>query len=177
MSCISSHGEITNDCDVIINSNLYVNTALTVTTNDLADVGTTSNGADLTEHGTLEVRNEGGGADVIIEGGSSNATIQLNSGSVTWQRRAAIGFAHNYNTKWEFMHRGYTDTNFVLRSKNGGSWTEQLILHWESGNTGIGTNAPAEKMHVAGNARIAGTVWALPAGDFAMGSYTNGTKP
>lgn len=38
---------------------------------------------------------------------------------------------------------------------------------------GIGTNAPAETFHVAGNARIDGALRIAPQGDLAMGVYTN----
>lgn len=66
-----------------------------------------------------------------------------------------------------------TSTN-VTASIHGINQNSAFATNIFLGKVGIGTNIPAEKLHVAGNARVDGTVvLTTPAGDVSMGVYTN----
>jgi hypothetical protein len=69
-------------------------------------------------------------------------------------------------------------TNVVVRDASGLliAGTQNPNLFYVAAGTdrvGIGTNAPAATLHVAGNARIDGALRISPQGDLSMGVYTN----
>lgn len=56
---------------------------------------------------------------------------------------------------------------------SGAASTDLLYVSASTNRVGIGTNAPAATLHVAGNARIDGALRIPPQGDLSMGVYTN----
>ena len=129
--------------------------------------------ASLTVHGYLPVANEDGGDDFVIEGGTSSASMSLNGASSGAARFTRIRFAKNSTTRWIIDYAGTAQTNVVFKRRSGGSWYSELNVDFTDGRVGVGTTAPADKLHVNGDAQVSGIMRALPAGDFSMGSYTN----
>ena len=83
--------------------------------------------------------------------------------------------------------RYFFDTEIRVDTGKIGSFDEDLKLRIQgttriqikksTGNVGIGTTNPKEKLHVNGNGRFAGTVLVMPGGDIPMGEFDNGTTP
>ena len=55
-----------------------------------------------------------------------------------------------------------------------GPYTNSRVVIKADGKVGIGTSYPEATLHVHGDARFDQVVWIQPAGDLAMGIYTNG---
>ena len=98
------------------------------------------------------VRPDSDGAFVQYGEGLSHLRIEQGTGDLGAVRAASFGVGE------------YGEEVAMLREDGSAFFT---------GSVGIGTNAPAAKVHVAGNARIDGALRIAPQGDLAMGAFTN----
>jgi len=71
---------------------------------------------------------------------------------------------------------GLTDAGDPSYGSSAGSPTDAVFVN-DSGNIGIGTNAPSVKLHVDGDVRVNGVILTQPSGALSMGSFTAGPTP
>lgn len=79
-------------------------------------------------------------------------------------RGVLINFPENVNSNSILFHA----------ISGPGPYTNSRVIIKADGKVGIGTSYPEATLHVHGDARFDQVVWIQPAGDLAMGIYTNG---
>jgi hypothetical protein len=134
-------------------SNLSAGTALTIKTDGNVGVGTTGPTEKLTVTGT--------NSDTYSALGlrSGNNTLDFNNG-------AQIAFGYNGTDDYQhFIHTRHNSGNsnnaidfYVSNGTQNNTVTSGSVhtMSLVSGNVGVGTTAPAQKLEVAGNTRITG---------------------
>jgi hypothetical protein len=95
-----------------------------------------------------------------IRQGTSSGSDVLGVGAIS------IGSDNPY---WTFRGTAISLQDLAFDRFYGGTWYESMRIQRSSGNVGIGTTTPAEKLDVVGNIKASGTV--------QTGSYTVGTLP
>ena len=113
--------------------------------NGRVGIGTTTPSAKL------NVVYTGGSPGIAIKSSQSYATIDVDS----YDGDAALRFYHQGVGTWNVRNQAGTD-NFQINELNGGS--TRFVIENTTGNVGIGTADPAEKLDVTGNAKISGAV-------------------
>jgi hypothetical protein len=108
-------------------------------------IGTTTPSAKL------HVGYTGGSSGIAVKSSQSYATIDVDS----YDGEAALRFYHQGTGTWNVRNQAGTD-NFQINELNGGG--TRFVIENATGNIGIGTADPAEKLDVTGNAKISGAV-------------------
>jgi hypothetical protein len=105
-------------------------------------------GTNATER--MRITNSG---NICIGTTTSNSTFHLKGGTSTqgtaWISSSKSGFTENSH-----IHYG-TNMDWYIRS---GSQSGKVIIQDNGGNCGIGTSNPSQKLHVAGNAIVSGSL-------------------
>ena len=119
--------------------------------------------------GSLYWQTMAGGPIMFYQAG--NERLRINTGGnvgigttspselLELQRDGKIGFGANgsYGIRTGYFDDGSGTHGFHIDTKHGGTWsTRRLVVRADSGNVGIGTDSPSEKLHVAGNIKTSG---------------------
>ena len=110
------------------------------------------------------------------------STSGRNSAPAGVTRISGIQLKHFDNLNWGFTlesREGTTSQGFVIKSHTGTpAGIERLFIDRESGNIGINTIEPSEKLHVSGNLKVAGIISGVSdpvsAQDAATKAYVDG---
>jgi len=128
----------------------------------MVGIGTTSPSEKLHLYGNinddvkLKIENDfsGKNAVLVVDGGSSGDAV--------------IHLAEANTVKGIITYDGGTD---VLKIINDGSTSTEHLAISSSGNVGIGTSSPTEKLTVAGNISSSGTITAASFGPIRGGTF------
>ena len=128
-----------------------------------------STGNAVFNKGNVGIGTTSPSANLDIED-ASGVTVDINSSSGDGQFR----FQDNGTTKWA-VGRDNTQQNFVFSSSSGLDSDNVLTLAHSTGNVGIGTSSPSQKLHVDGNTLISAEKYYYVAGGGAgFGSDASG---
>ena len=116
--------------------------------------------------------------------GTSSEYAQLNVGAPTglatptyaarFESRENEGSDKARGLLINFPYTTNADSILFHAMSGAGPYTNSRVVIKADGKVGIGTSSPEATLHVHGDARFDQTVWIQPAGDLAMGIYTNG---
>jgi len=127
-------------------------TAITVDTSQLVGIGTTSPSQPLTVSGIISGDNNLYSGDIYINRGNTD------------REGGQINFARPYDNAPSWAIDTYTDNIGSLSSRVrfiNLLGNAELVTLLSSGNFGIGTQNPTEKLHVEGNLLVTGNVTVL----------------
>jgi hypothetical protein len=118
--------------------------------------------------------NTGGGhfsfpANVGIGTTNSEAKLDIIGGSFPLQLTTSDYVSGSTGSRIRFQFGSATGNTYtkIQTTDSGGVSASNLVLQTDSGNVGIGTSNPTEKLHVAGNVRVTGTLSTQTGSDFA----------
>ena len=118
----------------------------------------------------LHVSGSGGHAAILLEKSDNDAIIETRTnGAGAYFRANSVGSSNYYGLElnndttgnWFLGSYGYADFSIVDGAKNSG--TRQFTVKNTTGNVGIGTTAPPEKLTVEGNISASGHISASTA--------------
>ena len=124
--------------------------------NDKMSFGTTTAVADMVIDTSGNVGIGTTGPNSILEVSNDTAEIIVNRQGNWASGTAGIKFATNnaVTDYWTLGMQPLTNNHFYLK-KNAATYLTVL----DTGNVGIGTNSPSQKLHVTGNARVTGAYY------------------
>jgi hypothetical protein len=147
---------------------------LTATSGTLGLVATGANVITATTNGTEALRIDSSGnlgLGVVPSAWATFNAFQASRGSFIGTT-AEVDISHNafYDGTWKYIANGFATNHYQSggayfwrtapsgTAGNAISFTQAMTLD-ASGNVGIGTTSPSQKLHVVGNARITGAVY------------------
>jgi hypothetical protein len=162
------------------------NARFVIETNGNVGIGTTSPLSklhinDSSVSGALRITETDGTSVLFVNGSSGNVGIGTTSPS---QKLQVIGDVLIGDSTWAARNLYFSDSNWGIGVTDGASFDDDLEIRFydqgdrdlhivgtntgnklvtvkSSGNVGIGTTSPSQKLHVAGNARIDGNLYLL----------------
>jgi hypothetical protein len=115
---------------------------------------------NLTVDGNVGVNTDEPNNDLQVEASSNGKGITIHRNSSTTDSYGELSFLNSTNaaaapTVWLRGNRGVSNANYLTL---GTADTERARVD-SSGNLGIGTTSPTQKLHVDGNARVTGAIY------------------
>lgn len=102
----------------------------------------------------LHVFSDSGSAAAIVESSAGTASIQMRSAGNAVN---GLFFYKDGNPRAAVRYEGSDDSLRIRGSSGTSSYTDRMIVT-SAGDIGIGTNAPAAKLHVVGDVQVTGNI-------------------
>lgn len=111
----------------------------------------------VTNTGNVGIGTTAPGDMLTVVAGADSPNIVTAFGADT-SEYAAMG-ASGTSAYFTAGNTGSGSTDLRLRAANAGSELDRVIIKGSTGNVGIGTTAPSEKLHVVGNSKVTGDAY------------------